>query len=180
VNLERSEQLVQEIENSIRKIIPANELESISDNIGIPLYYDLGFYQPDSVAAQDTDILIQLQPKHHPTQTYQNQIRRMLAYYFPGVVGYFQAADIVSEVLNFGLPAMIDAQISGNDLESDYAYAARLQGKLKRTAPGTRRSIKSSAFGRASSLRSHRRPRSNPRVCPTRCIQKLPRKRSRP
>lgn len=130
--IERSEQLVQAIEMSIRKIVPANELESISDNIGVPLYYDLGFYQTDSVAAQDTDILIQLQPKHHPTQGYQDQIRRMLAHDFPGVVGYFQAADIVSQVLNFGLPAMIDAQISGNNLPSDYAYAARLQDKLKR------------------------------------------------
>jgi multidrug efflux pump subunit AcrB len=130
--IERSEQLVQAIEQSIRKIVPANELESISDNIGVPIYYDLGFYQTDSVAAQDTDILIQLQPKHHPTQDYQDQIRRMLAHDFPGVIGYFQAADIVSQVLNFGLPAMIDAQISGNDLQSDYVYAARLRDKLYR------------------------------------------------
>jgi multidrug efflux pump subunit AcrB len=130
--LERSEQIVQAIETSIRKIIPANELESISDNIGIPLYYDLGFYQTDSVAAQDTDILIQLQPRHHPTQEYQDKIRAMLAHDYPGVVGYFQAADIVSQVLNFGLPAMIDVQVSGNDLNSDYAYAARLQRKLNR------------------------------------------------
>jgi multidrug efflux pump subunit AcrB len=130
--LERSEQIVQAIETSIRKVIPANELESISDNIGIPLYYDLGFYQTDSVAAQDTDILIQLQPRHHPTQEYQDKIRAMLAHDYPGVVGYFQAADIVSQVLNFGLPAMIDVQVSGNDLNSDYAYAARLQRKLNR------------------------------------------------
>jgi multidrug efflux pump subunit AcrB len=130
--LERSEQIVQAIETSIRKIIPPDELESISDNIGVPLYYDLGFYQTDSVAAQDTDVLIQLRPKHHPTQQYQDKIRRMLAHDYPGVVGYFQAADIVGQVLNFGLPAMIDVQISGNDLNSDYAYAARLQQKLNR------------------------------------------------
>ena len=130
--IERSEQIVQAIENSTRKIIPPNELESISDNIGIPLYFDLGFYQTDSVASQDTDILIQLQPNHHPTQAYQDKIRRMLADDYPGVVGYFQAADIISQVLNFGLPAMIDVQISGNDLNSDYAYAAQLRDKLKR------------------------------------------------
>jgi multidrug efflux pump subunit AcrB len=133
--LERSEQIVQAIEDSIRRIVPAGEIESISDNIGLPLYYDLGFYQTDSVAAQDTDILIQLRPKHHPTEHYQNQIRAMLAHDFPGVVGYFQAADIESQVLTFGLPAMIDAQISGNDLQSDYSYAARLQNKLQRV-PG--------------------------------------------
>jgi multidrug efflux pump subunit AcrB len=126
---------VQAIEDSIRKIIPADELESISDNIGVPLYYDLGFYQTDSVAAQDTDILIQLKPQHHPTQGYQDQIRRVLVRNFPGVTGYFQAADIISQVLNFGLPAMIDVQISGNDLNSDYAYAANLENKLQRV-PG--------------------------------------------
>ncbi|HEX4211590.1 MAG TPA: efflux RND transporter permease subunit [Candidatus Binataceae bacterium] len=133
--IERSEQIVQAIEDSIRKIIPADELESISDNIGVPLYYDLGFYQTDSVAAQDTDILIQLKPQHHPTQGYQDQIRRVLVRNFPGVTGYFQAADIISQVLNFGLPAMIDVQISGNDLNSDYAYAANLENKLQRV-PG--------------------------------------------
>ena len=58
-------------------------------------------------------MLIQLKPKHRPTAMYENQIRRMLPVNFPQVVGYFQAADIVSQVLNFGLPAMIDVQISG-------------------------------------------------------------------
>ena len=130
--IERTEQIVERVEQSIRKIIPADELESISDNIGVPTSYDLAYYQTDSVAAQDADILIQLTPKHRPTAIYQNQIRRMLPVNFPQVVGYFQAADIVSQVLNFGLSAPIDVQISGSSLRSDYALAAKLQNKLSR------------------------------------------------
>ena len=130
--IERTEQIVEGVELAIRKIIPPNELESISDNIGVPTYYDLAYYQTDSVAAQDADISIQLEPKHHPTAMYENDIRRMLPVRFPQVVSYFQAADIVSQVLNFGLPAAIDVQISGFDLNSDYAIAAKLQDTLRR------------------------------------------------
>jgi multidrug efflux pump subunit AcrB len=133
--LERTEQIVQGVESSIRKIIPGDELVSISDNIGVPLYFDLAYYQTDSVAAQDADVLIQLTPKHRPTAMYENQIRQMLPVKFPQVTGYFQAADIVSEVLNFGLPAAIDVQISGNSLQSDYAIAAKLKNKMSRV-PG--------------------------------------------
>ena len=133
--IERSEQIDDAIERSVRQIIPPDEIESISDNIGLPISYDLAFYQTDSVAAQDADILIQLKPQHHPTATYENKIRAMLATDYPGVQGYFQAADIVSEVLNFGLSAMIDVQVSGNDLNSDYSFASRLQNKLSRV-PG--------------------------------------------
>jgi multidrug efflux pump subunit AcrB len=130
--IERTEQIVEGVERSIRKIIPPDELESISDNIGVPTSYDLAYYQTDSVAAQDADVLIQLKPRHRPTAMYQNQIRRMLPVNFPQVVSYFQAADIVSQVLNFGLSAMIDVQISGFDLRSDYALAAKLKDRLSR------------------------------------------------
>src|SRR3984893_15509524 len=133
--IERTEQIVAEVESSIRRIIPPDELESISDNIGVPTSYDLAYYQTDSVAAQDADISIQLEPKHHPTAIYENKIRQMLATVYPNVQGYFQAADIVSEVLNFGLSAMIDVQISGSDLNADYHWATRLQNQLSQV-PG--------------------------------------------
>src|SRR6202040_3882853 len=83
--IERTEQIVDGVERSIRKIIPPDELESISDNIGVPTSYDLAYYQTDSVAAQDADVLIQLKPRHRPTAMYQNQIRRMLPINFPQV-----------------------------------------------------------------------------------------------
>jgi len=130
--IERTEQIVQGVEQAIRQIIPAAELQSISDNIGVPLSYDLAYYQTDSVSGQDADVLIQLTPKHRPTAMYQNKIRQMLPVKFPQVTGYFQAADIVSQVLNFGLSSMIDVQVSGTNLHSDYGYAATLQNKLRR------------------------------------------------
>jgi multidrug efflux pump subunit AcrB len=128
--IEHSELVVDDIERTIRTIVPPDELESISDNIGLPTSYDLAFYQTDSIGPQDTDVLIQLKPKHRPTAQYQREIRRALEAQYPNVTTYFQAADIVGQVLNFGLPAMIDAQINGNSLQSDYDIALRLKQKM--------------------------------------------------
>jgi CzcA family heavy metal efflux pump len=133
--IETTEWLVDRVERSIRKIIPPGELESISDNIGLPIYYDLAFYQTDSIGPQDADIMIQLKPAHHPTSMYENRIRQSLAGEFPQLESYFQAADIIAQVLNFGLSAPIDVQISGNDLQSDYAIGLRLE-KQMRDIPG--------------------------------------------
>ena len=128
--IEHSELIVDDIERTIRTIITPDELDSISDNIGLPTSYDLAFYQTDSTGPQDTDILIQLKPNHRPTAEYQSRIRVALAEKYPNVTSYFQAADITSQVLNFGLPAMIDAQINGNNLQSDYDIALRLKRKM--------------------------------------------------
>ncbi len=133
--IERTEWIADNIERAIRQIIPANEIAGISDNIGLPVSYDLAFYPTDNIGDQDAEILIQLAPGHHPTAGYQRQIRAMLERRFPTVLGYFQAADIVNQVLNFGLPAAIDVQISGNDLHQDYAIAERLR-RMMRAVPG--------------------------------------------
>jgi CzcA family heavy metal efflux pump len=128
--VEHTELVVDNIERTIRTVVPADELEGISDNIGLPLSYDLAFYHTDSIGPQDCDILIQLKPDHKPTAVYQKKIRGLLSRQYPNVTAYFQAADIVSQVLNFGLPAAIDAQINGNDLEADYDIALRLKDKM--------------------------------------------------
>jgi multidrug efflux pump subunit AcrB len=128
--IERTELLVDDVERSIRQIIPPDELEGISDNIDVPISYDLAFYQTDNIGPQDGEILIQLKPKHHPTAAYEQRIRQMLRTEYPSVVGYFQAADIVNQVLNFGLPAAIDVQVIGNDLKLDSAIANRLQSTM--------------------------------------------------
>jgi multidrug efflux pump subunit AcrB len=133
--IEHTELVVDEIERAIRTVVPDNELLGISDNIGLPLSYDLAFYQTDTIGPQDADLLIQLEPDHKPTAGYQQKIRDMLSVKFPNVTVYFQAADIVSQVLNFGLPAAIDAQINGNNLQADYDIALRLQERM-RTIPG--------------------------------------------
>ncbi len=130
--VEHTEYEIDRIERAIRTVVPADELLGISDNIGLPLSYDLAFYQTDSIGPQDADLLIQLEPKHKPTAEYQQKIRDLLAVRFPNVTAYFQAADIVSQVLNFGLPAAIDAQINGNDLQADYDIALRLEDRMRR------------------------------------------------
>ncbi len=130
--IERTERIVDDVERAIRGIIPADELAAISDNVGIPVSYNLAFYQTDSIGPQDADVLVQLQPQHHPTAQYQQAIRTELARDFPDTRIYFQAADIVSQVLNFGLPAAIDAQIQGFDLDADYAIASRLEDRMAR------------------------------------------------
>ncbi len=129
--VEHTEFMVDNIERAIRTMVPADELEGISDNIGLPLSYNLAFYHTDSIGPQDADVLIQLKPDHQPTALYQDKIRDMLKRQYPNVTSYFQAADIVSQVLNFGLPAAIDAQINGNNLEADYDIALRLQDRMK-------------------------------------------------
>jgi len=133
--VEHTEFMVDNIERTIRTVIPADELQGISDNIGLPLSYDLAFYHTDSIGPQDADLLIQLKPDHQPTAIYQDKIRGLLKRQYPNVTAYFQAADIVSQVLNFGLPAAIDAQINGNNLEADYDIALRLQDRM-RLIPG--------------------------------------------
>jgi len=130
--IEHTEYMVDQIDRTIRTIVPPAELESISDNIGLPISYDLAFYQTDTIGPQDADVLIQLKPRHQPTAVYQQRIRKALAEKYPEVTAYFQAADIVSQVLNFGLSSAIDAQINGNSLQSDYDIALRLKERMAR------------------------------------------------
>jgi multidrug efflux pump subunit AcrB len=136
MRVEQTERVVDEIEDAVREIIPARELDQISDNIGLPPFaYVLAFYQTDSVGPQDADVLISLRPGHHPTAGYIRAIRQMIGERFPDVLVYFQAADIVSQVLNFGLSAPIDAQISGTNLDLDYQVGRRLEAAM-RVIPG--------------------------------------------
>src|SRR5258708_17369524 len=128
--IERTQVIVDDIERSIRQIIPADELLQISDDIDLPQPYAIAFFPTDNIGPQDGEILIQLKPNHHPTAGYQQRIREMMSTKFPNIQGYFMAADIVNQVLNFGLPAAIDAQINGNDLHSDYNIATRLAAKM--------------------------------------------------
>ncbi len=130
--IEETERIVDNVEHTMRSVIPAGELDSISDNIGLPTYFDLSYYQTDTIGPMDADVLVALKASHRPTALYQARIRSAVARDYPGVEVYFQAADIISQVLNFGLSAPIDVQISGNDLEADYAVAERLRGAMAR------------------------------------------------
>jgi multidrug efflux pump subunit AcrB len=129
--LEESERLIAEAEEHIRKIIPAGELETINSNIGVPTNYNLAFVPTDNAASMDTEILIALKKEHKPSQLYGQEIRKDFAKSFPGSTIYFQPADMVSQVLNFGLAAPIDIQLESRDSDVAYEYAKQLRGKIQ-------------------------------------------------
>ncbi len=125
------------VENSIRQEVPANEIKSIIDNIGLPYSgINLSYSNSAPIGTSDADILVTLTAKHHPTADYVNQLRLSLAKNFPGVMFAFLPADIVTQILNFGLPAPIDIQVIGSDLEGNRTWASQLLEKL-RYVPGT-------------------------------------------
>ncbi|HTV54951.1 MAG TPA: efflux RND transporter permease subunit, partial [Terriglobia bacterium] len=124
--IEDTERLVLEVEDRIRRIIPANELNQVSDMIGVPTYYNLAFVQTDNIGEMDADILVSLQQRHRATADYQDILRRALPPQFPGCSFYFEPADIVNQVLNFGLSAPIDLQVMGPDYDQAVTYARRL------------------------------------------------------
>jgi multidrug efflux pump subunit AcrB len=134
--IEETERLVDSAEGRIQKIIPPDELKTVNDMIGVPVSYNLAFVPTDNTGSMDAEILIALNPKHKPTIEYMRAIRKDLEVNFPGCVAYFQSADIVGQVLNFGLSAPIDVQIMDNDYDRAYQYASRLRDSI-RTLPGS-------------------------------------------
>jgi multidrug efflux pump subunit AcrB len=134
--IEKTEALVTRVEDGIREIIPAREIETINSMLGIPVSYNLAFVQTDNVSAMDAEILIALKPDHAPTARYMQAIRKMLKRDFPGSSAYFQPADIVSQVLNFGLSAPIDVQVEFPDLQKGYQIARKLRDGIAEI-PGT-------------------------------------------
>jgi multidrug efflux pump subunit AcrB len=133
--IEYTEQLVEQVEHRIRGIIPPAELVTVNSTIGIPGSLNLAFVPTNNASGMDAEILIQLAPHHRPTQMYVNTLRDTLNRDFPGSTVYFQTADIVGQVLNFGLSAPIDVQIRYPDLERAYAVARTVRDRI-RTVPG--------------------------------------------
>src|SRR6266852_799086 len=105
--------------------------------IGFPLSYNLDFVQTNNTGSQDADVLVALKPRHRPTELYMDRIRRELPDEFPGSNLYFQPADIVSQVLNFGLSAPIDVQIEGPDVEQSFGVARELSKRIRRIPGAT-------------------------------------------
>ncbi len=130
--LERTEELVLQVEDSIRKIIPVAELDTINDTVGVPSSFNLAFVPSDNVGSMDAEILISLKPGHHPSIDYIRAIRATLPDQFPGSIFYFQTADIVSQVLNFGLSAPIDVQIQDVNFDRATALGRQLLERMKR------------------------------------------------
>ena len=129
--IERTEQIFQAIEDNIRKEIPAADLHLILDNIGLPARtYNLAFTDGSTIGVNDGVIQIELAEGHAPTADIIKKLRAKLAHAFPDVLFYFQPADLVTQVLNFGVPTQIDVQLQGQDREGNKETAALLQQKL--------------------------------------------------
>ncbi len=131
--IEKTEMLFAAIENEIRNVIAGNELDTILDNIGLPNGgFNLGFGDSPSIGTSDGDILISLQPEHTSTALYTDRLRKRLHEKFPDMVIFFEAANITNQILNFGLPAPIDVQVTGRDAGPNYKLAQQLQARIAR------------------------------------------------
>ncbi|HWZ55206.1 MAG TPA: efflux RND transporter permease subunit [Verrucomicrobiae bacterium] len=130
--IEETAALCSDVERSIHELIPANEVDGVIDNIGLPYSaYNYAYSTSAPIGPEDADILISLNAKHHPTDQYMHDLRIKLNREFPGVLFYFPPADIVSQILNFGLPAPIDIQIMGRDVDGNHAFAENLARQLR-------------------------------------------------
>jgi multidrug efflux pump subunit AcrB len=122
-----------DVQKVIRQIIPPAELETMTDNIGIPNSgINMTYNNTGVIGPQDADIQIKLKEGHRPTDVYVKALREQLPRAFPGVTFAFLPADIVSQILNFGSPAPIDLQIRGADLEANFKYANDLLRRIRR------------------------------------------------
>ncbi len=134
--IETAEQVFAQVEAEIRRIVPPDEVQIIIDNIGLPSGLNLAFSDSTTISNSDGDILIALKPaRHGSTPEYIRRIRADLNAKFPQEVFFFTAADMTTQILNFGLPAPIDVQIVGRDTAHNYETAKRLLGRIRRV-PG--------------------------------------------
>ena len=132
MRIEETANLCDLVEQFIRQQIPAAEVQSVIDNIGLPYSgINLSYSNSAPVGTSDADILVTLSANHHPTDDYIRQLRLTLPAQFPGVEFAFLPADMVGQILNFGLPAPIDIQVVGNDLDGNRLYADTLLEKMK-------------------------------------------------
>jgi multidrug efflux pump subunit AcrB len=121
-----------QIEKAIRQIIPARDLGTLVDNIGLPVSgINTTYNNTGTIGSQDGNIQIKLNEGHQPTADYVRTLREELPQRFPGVTFSFLPADITSQILNFGAPAPIDLQVRGHDLAANYAYAQKLLRRLR-------------------------------------------------
>lgn len=129
--IEATERLFQAIEDKIRELIPERDRELIVDNIGLPARpYNLAFTDGSTIGVNDGVILVALKDGHAPTEGYVRKLRRELPGAFPQAVFYFQAADMVTQILNFGLPAQIDVRTVGYDRANNLKVAHELRRRM--------------------------------------------------
>jgi CzcA family heavy metal efflux pump len=133
--IETTKVLFSQVEEQIRKTIPAQETDLIMDNIGLtPETFNYAFGDGATISSADGEVLIALNKHHHPTGKYVKELRSQLQKQFPDLTFFFQPADMVTQILNFGLPSPIDVQVQGYD-PANYEIARRLRSRLA-TVPG--------------------------------------------
>jgi multidrug efflux pump subunit AcrB len=129
--IESTERIFQAVEDKIREVIPESERQLIVDNFGLPARaYNLAFTDGSTIGVNDGVILVALKEGHAPTADYVRKLRDVLPAAFPEVVFYFQAADMVTQILNFGLPAQIDVRTVGYDRATNLRVAKELQRRI--------------------------------------------------
>ena len=129
--IETTEKFFAAIEDKIREVIPEKDRQLIVDNIGLPARaYNLAFTDGSTIGANDGVIMVSLNEGHAPTAEYISKLREVLPAAFPDVTFYFQAADIVTQILNFGLPAQIDVRTIGQDRANNLNVARELQRRI--------------------------------------------------
>jgi multidrug efflux pump subunit AcrB len=136
LRVEETERLFEGVEDEIRRVIPPRDLGLILDNIGMPaINYNLSYDDGSTVAMNDGQILINLKEGHASVEGYMRTLRTALREKFPSTTFYFQPADIITQILNFGLPAPIDVQVVGNDADNNQRVALALLPRVK-AVPG--------------------------------------------
>ena len=131
--IEETTALADRVGEAIHKIIPADQLDGIVDNIGLSVSgINMAYNNSGTIGVEDADILISLKPNHAPTADYMKTLREALPREFPGTSFAFLPADIVSQILNFGMPAPIDLQIVGDDSAANRSYVDELLSQIKR------------------------------------------------
>ncbi|SDE79016.1 efflux RND transporter permease subunit [Terriglobus roseus] len=130
--IEEVANLFDQVENQIRKTIPADEMSGVLDNIGMP-YSSMNTQHltNGTISAGDGDIFVTLKEDHHPTAKYVEALRRDLPKMFPQATFYMLPADITTQILNFGIPAPIDIQIEGNNIIASKAQADKILAQLR-------------------------------------------------
>jgi len=129
--IEDTARLVDQVETTIRQTIPASEVDNVLDNIGLPTSNINYIYNRSGLTgAADADVLVSLKLKHHPTADYERTLRTALPRNYPGTTFYFLPADIMTQILNFGLPAPIDIQIDGPDIAGNSRVADTMLTEL--------------------------------------------------
>ncbi len=133
MRVEETAALCDRVDQSIRNQIPKEELSGILDNVGLPYSgINLSYSTSGTIGTSDAEILISLNPHHHPKLKYIRALRKTLPREFPGTSFFFQPADIVSQILNFGLPAPIDIQLAGPNLAANYDLARKMLPQIER------------------------------------------------